>query len=93
MTSNSPELVASPRRSASESANSIRGSLGDIKESVGEIVQAEREMLKEGIQRGKERVISAKSGVVNYVRENPGQSLMIAVGTGAVVGYLLGRRR
>jgi ElaB/YqjD/DUF883 family membrane-anchored ribosome-binding protein len=28
-----------------------------------------------------------------YVRENPGKAILIAVGVGALAGYLIGRRR
>ena len=88
-----PDVINPHRRSAAESLASIKGSVGEIKESVGEMVQAEREHLQETYERGKERMRTAKSGFEDYVREKPVQSLLIAAGAGALLGYILGRRR
>ena len=46
----------------------------------------------------KERIAETSVGDVvdngrDYVRENPGKAILIAAGVGALVGYLLGRRR
>lgn len=56
-------------------------------------------------KRVKEKVIEAKDHLAEksigelvddgreYVRENPGKTILISVGVGALVGYLIGRRR
>ncbi len=93
MTGNNPEVNVATRRSNADNMNAIRGSIGEIKESVGGIVQTEREHMQEVYEKGKERVKVVKSGFENYVREKPVRSLFIAAGAGALVGYLLGRRR
>jgi len=42
---------------------------------------------------GREKVGAALEVPRSYVRENPLQSVLVAVGVGALVGYLIGRRR
>ena len=56
-------------------------------------------------RRAKEKVIEKKNQLASksmgelvddgreYVRENPGKTILISVGVGALVGYLIGRRR
>ena len=56
-------------------------------------------------RRAKEKVIATKNQLASksigelvddgrdYVRENPGKTILISVGVGALVGYLIGRRR
>lgn len=85
--------MAASRRTITENVDAIKASMGDIKDSAGEIVGAERERLRGVYERGKERVRDARSGLEGYVREQPVKSLLIAAGAGALVGYLLGRRR
>jgi ElaB/YqjD/DUF883 family membrane-anchored ribosome-binding protein len=29
----------------------------------------------------------------NFVRENPGKTILISAGVGALIGYMIGRRR
>ena len=93
MTTMNPEVLNPQRRSNAESIASIKGSIGEIKESVGDVVHNERELLREKVELGKERVQAAKSGLENFVRERPVTSLAIAAGAGALLGYVLGRRR
>jgi ElaB/YqjD/DUF883 family membrane-anchored ribosome-binding protein len=57
------------------------------------------------VRRVKERVIEARDRLAeksfgeivedgrNYVRENPGKTILISIGVGALVGYMIGRRR
>ena len=56
-------------------------------------------------RRAKERVIEAKDQIAqksvgelvdngrDFVRENPGKTILISVGVGALIGYMIGRRR
>lgn len=93
MTTMNPEVLNPQRRTTADNIASIKGSIGEIKESMGEVVLNERDHLQQKLELGKERVRTAKSGVETFVRERPVTSLMIAAGTGALLGYLLGRRR
>lgn len=81
------------RRTVGESVHAIKASMGDIRDSAGDIVAAERERLHDAIARGKERVREARSGFEDYVREQPVKALLIAAGAGALLGFLLGRKR
>lgn len=93
MNAMNPDVLNPQRRSTADNIAAIKGSMGEIKESVGEVVQNEREQLLEKIEHGKERMHAAKSGFEGFVRERPVTSLMIAAGAGALLGYVLGRRR
>ncbi|MCY2959073.1 MAG: hypothetical protein NTY35_02820 [Planctomycetota bacterium] len=93
MTTMNPDVLNPQRRTTADNIASIKGSIGDIKESVGEVVHNEREHLMEKIEHGKEKARAAKSGLETFVREKPVTSLMIAAGAGALLGYVLGRRR
>jgi ElaB/YqjD/DUF883 family membrane-anchored ribosome-binding protein len=47
---------------------------------------------KQTIGRIREKVVERAEAADQVVRENPYQTIAIAVGIGAVIGYLLGRR-
>lgn len=66
----------------------------------GEKVMEARNRLSAAIDKGKEafqvvqeRAIAGAKATDLVIRENPYKALGIAVGTGLLVGYLLGRRR
>jgi len=42
---------------------------------------------------GQKKVGEALEGSRSYISENPLQSVLVAVGVGALVGYMIGRRR
>jgi ElaB/YqjD/DUF883 family membrane-anchored ribosome-binding protein len=44
-------------------------------------------------EKGKGKAVEWQDGVEHYVREKPLQSILIAAGTGLVLGLLIGRRR
>jgi len=81
-----PDVLTPQRRTTPEN-------IATIKESVGDIAQAERERLQGVYARGKERVQAVQHDFEDYVRQKPVRSLLIAAGTGAALGFLLGRRR
>lgn len=81
----SPDVLT-PHRTTTEN-------LANIKGSAAEIAQLEREHLRDLYERGLERVQGARHGFEEYVRRKPVQSLLIAAGAGAALGFLLGRRR
>jgi len=70
----------------------------------GPLVGAAR-TVESAARRAKERVIEVKEELAqksvgeivddgrNFVRENPGKTILISVGVGALIGYLIGRRR
>jgi len=93
MNTMNPEVLNPQRRSNADNLAAIKGSIGDIKDSVGEVVLNERDLLQEKLEQGKVRVRAAQSGLENFVRERPVTSLMIAAGAGALLGYVLSRRR
>ncbi len=43
--------------------------------------------------KGKERLVEGEKRFEHYVSENPVKSVLIAVGAGVAVGWLLGRKR
>jgi ElaB/YqjD/DUF883 family membrane-anchored ribosome-binding protein len=47
---------------------------------------------KQVFGRVRERAVEGAKAADELVRENPYQTLVIAFGVGAVIGYLLGRR-
>ena len=53
----------------------------DVKRQTGEFVEAK-----------KQRVTQFEDQIVEYVRQKPLQSVLIAVGAGALLGFLLTRR-
>ena len=70
----------------------------------GPLVGAAR-TVESAARRAKERVVAAKDRLAEksvgelvedgrtFVRENPGKTILISVGVGALIGYALGRRR
>ena len=70
----------------------------------GPLVGAAR-TVEAAARRAKERVVEVKEEIAqkslgeivddgrSFVRENPGKTVLISLGVGALVGYLIGRRR
>ena len=58
----------------------------------GPLVSAAR-ATEAGARVGIERLKGAVDGSRDYVKENPMRSVLVAVGVGALLGYLIGRRR
>jgi ElaB/YqjD/DUF883 family membrane-anchored ribosome-binding protein len=48
---------------------------------------------KQAFGRVREKAVGSAKAADQLVRDNPYQTLVIALGVGAVMGYLLGRRR
>jgi len=72
-----PELANATRRGTSE--------------NVSEIPTAEK--LQGLWGKGKEKVIAGEKRFEHYVGEHPVKSVLIAVGAGVALGWLLGRKR
>ena len=54
--------------------------LGKVRETTGEY-----------LEKGRQRATEVEDSVVTYVREKPVKSLAMAIGAGAILGYLLRR--
>jgi ElaB/YqjD/DUF883 family membrane-anchored ribosome-binding protein len=76
-----------------------------ISETVdGPLVGAAR-TVESAARRAREKVVEARDRLAEksfgeladdgreYVRENPGKTILISLGVGALVGYMIGRRR
>jgi len=51
-----------------------------------------KEVAGEYLEKGKQRATEVEDSVVTYVREKPVKSMAIALGAGALLGFLLSRR-
>lgn len=81
-------------------AEDARALLHATCEVSGEKVAEARERVSAALERGKEMYGDAKDKVVagakagdKLVRKNPYAAVGVAVGIGALIGYILGRRR
>jgi ElaB/YqjD/DUF883 family membrane-anchored ribosome-binding protein len=81
-------------------AEDARALLAATSEVAGEKVSEARNRLSAALERGKEMYGDAKDKVVSsakagdkFVRGNPYAAVGIAVGVGALIGYLLSRRK
>lgn len=81
-----PEVLSPHRRSTPEN-------LANIKDSLSEVAQTEKERVQNALERAKEGARSVEHKFEDYVRAHPVKSVLIAIGTGVTLGWLLGRRR
>jgi ElaB/YqjD/DUF883 family membrane-anchored ribosome-binding protein len=79
-----------------EDARALMAATADV---AGDKVAEARRRLAAALESGKqvfgrvrERAVEGAKAADELVRENPYQTLVIAFGVGAVIGYLLGRR-
>ncbi len=89
------ETVDTTSKAVEEKIDAARGvasekRLRDRMGEAAEAVKARAQSLKEKIQNTEWDDV--QQGVKNYVRDNPGKSLAIALGVGFVLGFLLRRR-
>ena len=77
------DRIDAAREAAGDRMGRLRGA--------AEAVKARAQSLKEKIQNTEWEDV--QSGVTNYVRDNPGKSLAIALGVGFVLGFLLRPRK
>ena len=86
------------------STDQLRQKAHDIKDNVVEMTGIAKDVaceklsdLKHGAQaryeQGVEQAGRARDGVIAYVQENPGKSLLTCQAVGALAGFLLSRRR
>lgn len=61
------------------------------KDRAQEYLETGRERAQEYYEMGRERAMEYEQQVENYIREKPLQSVLIAAGVGAVLGFLLRR--
>ena len=82
----SPEILTPQRRTPGENVAAIH-------ESLSEIAEVERERVKSAYEHGKQKVQAVEARLEDYVRQKPVRSLLVAAGAGALLGFVLGRRR
>ena len=76
----------------SDSVRRLREQAGVLREDVRQLGRLAVEAGQEKLADGKAEVEALEESLVRYVREKPIKSLCIAVGAGALLGYLLSRR-
>lgn len=69
----------------------IKSRLGDAKDRLGELYNGARERVGEVYQKTRKNVIAGAKYTDETIRENPYQSMAVALGIGVVVGVLIGR--
>lgn len=62
------------------------------KEAAGETYQDAKSRAGDYVERKKQRVSEFEDQMVEYVRQQPVKSILIAAGAGALLGFLLSRR-
>jgi ElaB/YqjD/DUF883 family membrane-anchored ribosome-binding protein len=75
-----------------ESARRLREQAGVLRDDVRELGRLAREAGQEKLADAKAGVDALEDSLVRYVRDKPIKSLCIAIGAGALLGYLLSRR-
>ena len=66
-----------------------------VEKGVERTVTAAKEQIgkaKEGVGHAKERVSEQADSVTDYAKEHPGQTILVSLGVGALIGMLLSRR-
>jgi len=88
------ESIGLPQSSRIPAENAAEGPLV----GVARAVETTARQVKEKVVHTKEQLAQKSIGELvddgrNFVRENPGKTILISIGVGALVGYLVGRRR
>ncbi len=89
---------------ATYAPDDLKEKAGRLKEHVGQTASLAKEVAGEGLKTvknkagevyraGVDKAAAMKDCTVDYVRENPLKTVLIAAGIGAVAGMLLARRR
>jgi len=69
------------------------GGNASIEQAVGDAAENATSKVRSLYEKGKGKAVEWQDGVERYVREKPLQSMLIAGGTGLLLGLLIGRRR
>lgn len=85
------EKVSQVADLAEETLTDLSQRLDQAAEAVTEFVQETTRALKRELRHGWERVEEATLDVEHQIRRHPFQAVLIALGTGAVIGWLIGR--
>jgi ElaB/YqjD/DUF883 family membrane-anchored ribosome-binding protein len=87
-----------------EAARKVEQGIGTAKERIGATLKTAKEKTKEAAHKvgektketvskaGEKSMTEVADDVSSYVKDNPGQSVLIALGVGAFVGWLIGRK-
>jgi len=87
-----PKKTDEVRQRARAVRDDVRELAGAAKGAAEETYEDVKRQAGEYVERKKQRVTEFEDQIVEYVREKPLQSVLIAVGVGAVIGLLLRRR-
>jgi len=83
-----------------EAARKVEKGIGTAKERLGEKLGTAKERLGESLDSAKEKagVVSQKSmsemadDVTSYAKDHPGQTILVSLGVGALIGWLISRK-
>jgi ElaB/YqjD/DUF883 family membrane-anchored ribosome-binding protein len=80
-----------------QKAHDLKDNLVDMAGIANDAAREKLADLKDGVglryQAGVEKAGQARDGVVEYVKANPGKSLLACLCVGALAGFLVSRRR
>lgn len=84
-------MLAGPVPENSGRLADIKSRLGDARERLGDFYNGARERIGDVYQKAKKNVVAGAKYTDETIRENPYQSMAVALGIGVVVGVLIGR--
>jgi len=79
-------------KSAGHVVESIKELGGEARSLVGEQVSHARETATDILEDGRRRAVNWEQSLEQMIREQPVKSVLIAAGTGLVLGFMLRRR-
>lgn len=87
------ELAGVAREGAEKTGRQIKEGASKARDAARQGVDSAKENLRVGYDKARKDLDGLSEDVNEYVRQNPGRSVLIAAGLGFVLGLLLQRRR